>query len=91
MGARKMTNKPYCEVAYLPLVERMLKNHSNRSLTGYCPMCFHIINFIKDADGQWKQGMSCCHLRFVIVEDGKYIGKFSYQTGKFEGIKKAGL
>jgi hypothetical protein len=87
VGVRQMSNKINEELAYLPLVEKMLKNHGNQSLLEHCPLCFHIINFTKDTDGQWRQEMSCCHLRLVIKEGKDYIGKFSYERGAFEGIR----
>ncbi len=68
-------------------LNRMLKTYDNTMVT-HCPLCLNSIHFKRDDKGQWIRGLSCCHLRSVAVEDGKYIGKFSYERGKFEGIKE---
>jgi hypothetical protein len=68
-------------------LNKYFKVYEDKSINTYCPICFNTISFTKDTNGKWIQGLSCCHLRSIVVEDGQYIGKFSYERGEFEGIK----
>ncbi len=68
-------------------LDKTLKIYDINNMVTYCPICFHSIHFERYGVG-WFLSLGCCHLRSVVVEDGKYIGKFSYERGTFEGIKE---
>lgn len=69
-------------------LNRYFKIQEDKTLVAYCPVCFNTICLDRNIEVKWVIRYGCCHLRSIVVEDGNYIGKFSYERGEFEGIKE---
>jgi hypothetical protein len=80
----KEDNRMTVELSHL---NKYFKVYKDKPMVTYCPICFNTICLTRNIEGKWIERCGCCHLRAMVVEDGNYIGRFSYELGAFEGIK----